>query len=505
LSGANGGNGGDATATATGTATTVNALTISASSAGGLPGNGAAPGNTGNATTTATGTGDTGFVSVTGAAYSSGGNGGNGRNATAIVSGTGNSSVTTSAQANAYTFGTALARATSTAFGGNARGANSYANSSGGIINALNLYAYDTLISGSNGTDIAESRASVAGSAPAATLADTRQAALFATGSPLNADALSVLSGNPNASSHFQVGGASVMFGLMTLSSGYSSNSTGGVPSTVGDSVSFQIDSSSFANRNVKLALLNPHSTGNGFSQLNFSISSPGGTISQSFTTLASALAFCTDNVLSLGAQGTGFITITITMTVTTSAPGDSFRAQMLLGTGPLFLSRAVSRKTHISAGDLDILLPLSGPLGIECRNSSGNHTLVFTFTNNPASGTAAVTSGSGSVLGNPTFSGNAMTVQLTGVTNAQRISVTLSNVTDEFGEVLPNIALIIGRLQGDTNSDGFVNTGDALQTRNRSGQPTTVTNFRSDINTDGVVNSGDVLIVRNRSGTFLP
>ena len=62
-----------------------------------------------------------------------------------------------------------------------------------------------------------------------------------------------------------------------------------------------------------------------------------------------------------------------------------------------------------------------------------------------------------------------------------------------------------LGVLVGDTNGDGFVNAGDALQTRNRSGQATDATNFRSDVNADGFVNSGDTTAVRARSGTFLP
>ena len=62
-----------------------------------------------------------------------------------------------------------------------------------------------------------------------------------------------------------------------------------------------------------------------------------------------------------------------------------------------------------------------------------------------------------------------------------------------------------MGVLVGDTNGDGFVNAGDSLQTRNRSGQTTDATNFRSDVNTDGTVNSGDTAAVRARSGTSLP
>jgi hypothetical protein len=62
-----------------------------------------------------------------------------------------------------------------------------------------------------------------------------------------------------------------------------------------------------------------------------------------------------------------------------------------------------------------------------------------------------------------------------------------------------------MGVLVGDTNGDGFVNSGDSLQTRNRSGQTTDLTNFRSDVNADGFINSGDTTLVRARSGTFLP
>jgi hypothetical protein len=97
------------------------------------------------------------------------------------------------------------------------------------------------------------------------------------------------------------------------------------------------------------------------------------------------------------------------------------------------------------------------------------------------------------------------MTVNLTGVANAQMVTITLSNVTDSFSQVLPDTMVSAGFLAGDTNGDGFVNAGDSLQTRNHSGQATDTTNFRSDVNADGFVNSGDTTVVRARSGTFLP
>jgi len=173
----------------------------------------------------------------------------------------------------------------------------------------------------------------------------------------------------------------------------------------------------------------------------------------------------------------------------------------------PLILMSAVSRKTHAGAGNLDFNLPLSGTPGVECRSGGvgGDHSIVLTFANNVVSGNASVTGGIGSVAGSPTFSGNTMTVNVTGVGNAQTIAVTLSNVTDEFSQVLPDTPLNASFLLGDTNGDRTVNAGDALQTRNRSGQTADATNFTSDVNVDGSVNSGDTTVVRAQSGNTVP
>ncbi len=170
----------------------------------------------------------------------------------------------------------------------------------------------------------------------------------------------------------------------------------------------------------------------------------------------------------------------------------------------PLQALSAVSRKTHGSAGDFDIDLPLSGQVGIECRNpgNGGTHQVVITFANPVTIDGATVTSGSGSISSSSVF-GSVVTVNLTGVANAQTTVVTLLQANDGVNRA--DVAVRMGVLAGDTNGDSFVNSGDSLQTRNRSGQATGTTNFRSDINVDGFVNSGDTFIVRSRSGTFLP
>ena len=173
-------------------------------------------------------------------------------------------------------------------------------------------------------------------------------------------------------------------------------------------------------------------------------------------------------------------------------------------------LSSVVSRKNHAGI-PYDIPLPLPGATGapglagVECRNSGGNQTLVFTFDGNVANGAASVTSGAGAVSGSPSFTGNTMTVNLSGVTDAQTVTVTLSNVTDGASRTLPTTRATMKMLIGDTNGDSFVNASDALPTRNRAGQATDATNFRSDVNIDGFVNSGDTTAVRARSGNSVP
>ena len=130
---------------------------------------------------------------------------------------------------------------------------------------------------------------------------------------------------------------------------------------------------------------------------------------------------------------------------------------------------------------------------------------MIVTFTNTLISGSASVTSGVGSVAAPPTLSGHTMAIDLTGVADRQTIAVSLSNITDSLGESMPDSTLIMGLLPGDTNGDSFVNSGDAQQTRNRSGQLVDMVNFRSDLNADGSINSGDSFRVRARSGDFLP
>ena len=176
----------------------------------------------------------------------------------------------------------------------------------------------------------------------------------------------------------------------------------------------------------------------------------------------------------------------------------------------PVQLVSVASAKTHGSAGTFNIDLPLTGAPGIECRSggTSGNYTMVFTFGLNLASADgASVTSGTGAVSANTIDSSDShrYIVNLTGITDAQYIGVTLSNVSDSAGNHSDSISQEMGVLIGDVNGDGVVNVGDTALVRGNAGVTLDNTNFQYDVNVDGLVNVGDTSIVKSKSGDFLP
>jgi subtilisin family serine protease len=164
-----------------------------------------------------------------------------------------------------------------------------------------------------------------------------------------------------------------------------------------------------------------------------------------------------------------------------------------------------VSRKTHGGAGTFDVALPLSGEPAVECRDTAGNHTFVFTFNNSLQSGTAAVTSGVGTVSGSPVISGNTMTVNLAGVADIQRLTVTLQSVTDTNAQVMPDTAVPVNFLAADTNGNKSVNAADVAQTKAQLGQVVTSSNFRTDVNANGTINAGDTGLVKAKLGHSVP
>ena len=177
----------------------------------------------------------------------------------------------------------------------------------------------------------------------------------------------------------------------------------------------------------------------------------------------------------------------------------------MALGPAPFALANAASRKIHGQAGPFDFRMPLTGARGVEPRPAAaGNsHQLVFTFSNPVASGSAAVTAGVGSV-GSTTFSGSEMIVNLTGIANSQKITVTLTNVTDTLANTIPTASLSVGFLLGDVNRDGFVNATDTSEIKSLVTIPAPVSpvNAAGDVKLDGKLNIADSAVVKSKFGT---
>jgi uncharacterized protein (TIGR02597 family) len=168
----------------------------------------------------------------------------------------------------------------------------------------------------------------------------------------------------------------------------------------------------------------------------------------------------------------------------------------------------AGSRKTHPNSGHFDTNLPASNGMGIEDRaaGSGNSYQVVFTFANPVTLTGATVTPGAnatGSMLGSPIVSGNHITINLTNVSNAQRLLINLFGMSD--GTINNDFSVLMGVLFADINSSGRTDNGDAIVVRNLSGFIPTPLTFRADVNCSGRIDGGDGIAVRNASGTSLP
>ena len=186
-----------------------------------------------------------------------------------------------------------------------------------------------------------------------------------------------------------------------------------------------------------------------------------------------------------------------------------------------LILESAVSRKNH-GGTNHDINLPLTGEPAVECRAPgnpsnptiarrrargavlpSDTHTIVFTFSTNVSSGNVAVTSGNANISSVSTPGDNTMTVELSDVSNAQQITVTLEDVTDSVnGQFLPDTEVSMNVLFGDTTGNKVVNSSDVAQTKSQSGITLSESNFREDVTVSGDINGSDVSAVKSQSGS---
>ncbi len=195
-----------------------------------------------------------------------------------------------------------------------------------------------------------------------------------------------------------------------------------------------------------------------------------------------------------------------VMVTDSRGAMSDSASSVIEVGTT---LTGVVSRKTHTGQGDFDIdLTSNGGTTAVECRNDGSNsHKVIFTFQRNLTTVTSSTvaegmaTKGSEGVGPNP----NQYTVNLTGVANAQNVTVRLDGVQDSAGANETDVRGRVAILNGDVSGNRSTNSTDVSQVKAISGQPFDPANFRADVNVNGSINSSDVSQIKSNSGTSVP
>ena len=169
-----------------------------------------------------------------------------------------------------------------------------------------------------------------------------------------------------------------------------------------------------------------------------------------------------------------------------------------------LELVAAVSRKGHF-----EIDLPLTGAPGIECRSggNSGSYILALTFNNQLTAVDGTVTS-CGTVTSSTIKQSDStqLLVRLVGVTcNAEDLTLTVTGVHDDGGNVLSSTSVTMSLLLGDVSGDGVVDSTDVRQTKRDRGEHTDLSNFREDINTNDRIDAADFSVIKGQVGTMLP
>jgi len=166
-------------------------------------------------------------------------------------------------------------------------------------------------------------------------------------------------------------------------------------------------------------------------------------------------------------------------------------------------LKTAASRKVQ-GGKTYDIALPLNGAgSGIECRGGD-KLAIVLSFDQPIASANIALTAGQATISGTPLISGATITVNLTGVGNAQELKLTATNIASAAGGAFGSATVAVRVLDGDINSDGVVDEADLGIVKARGAGNTSVDgfNFRSDENVSGSISGADVTRVKSRLGT---
>jgi hypothetical protein len=161
--------------------------------------------------------------------------------------------------------------------------------------------------------------------------------------------------------------------------------------------------------------------------------------------------------------------------------------------------------------GGFGVDLPLTNTpaTGVEPRSGGrrGNYTVGFHFNNSVAS-VASVTTTCGTVVSEQIdlTDSHLFLVNLSApACNAQDLTVILTGIVDDQGNVLDSAPATVGLLIGDTDGDRTVTRGDFSLVKTVLGQITDGTNFREDVNANGTIDNNDGKLVKQHLGATLP
>jgi len=171
--------------------------------------------------------------------------------------------------------------------------------------------------------------------------------------------------------------------------------------------------------------------------------------------------------------------------------------------TGPT-VTGAVSRRVHGAAGTFDLTLSSVATNPTTEPRRGPTQAIVFTFNKAITSATAAITEGTATAAA-PTFSGSDVIVNLTGVTDEQYVTITLSNVASTDGGTGGSGSVRVGFLAGDVNQNRVVTVADVGLVNAQLAQTVTAANFLKDVSVSGTLTVADKAIVNSDLTHNLP
>ena len=169
-------------------------------------------------------------------------------------------------------------------------------------------------------------------------------------------------------------------------------------------------------------------------------------------------------------------------------------------------LTAVKSRKTHAGAGPFDIQIDTAQPIGglvtVDPRAIGIGYTIIFQF-DAPAvvPGSVTAVDPQGSPIGTASFSasGSEVSVDLTGIPDNSRVTVTLRD-----GAMAPYASASLAFLLGDVNNTRVVDANDVGAVKARSGLAANASTFMFDVATSGSVNAADISAIKSRVGQIL-